>query len=35
MKNWFKVEAWVMVLIPITILLIGFVAAVVVGLFRS
>ena len=34
MKNPFKLEAWTMVLIPIVILLIGFIAAVVTGIFR-
>lgn len=31
MKNRFKLEAWVMILIPIIVLLIGFIAALVVG----
>jgi hypothetical protein len=34
MKNPFKLEAWTMVLIPIVILLIGFIAAEVTGTFR-
>ena len=33
-KNPFKLEAWTMVLIPIVSLLIGFIAAVVTGIFR-
>jgi len=32
MKSFFKVEAWIMMLIPITILLIGLVAVIAVGL---
>jgi hypothetical protein len=32
MKNPFKLEAWTMVLIPIVVLLIGFIAAVLVGI---
>lgn len=35
MKNPFKLEAWVMVSIPIVVVLIGFIAAVVVGLFHG
>jgi hypothetical protein len=34
MKNPFRLEAWTMVLIPIVILLIGFIAAVVTDIFR-
>jgi hypothetical protein len=34
MKNPFKLEAWTMVLIPIVILLIGFIAALVTGIVR-
>jgi hypothetical protein len=31
MKNRFKLEAWMMILIPIIVLLVGFVAALVIS----
>ena len=34
MKSRFKLEAWVTILIPIVVLLVGFIAAVVVGKLR-
>lgn len=34
MKNPFKLEAWVMILIPIAVLVIGLIAAVVIPVLR-
>jgi hypothetical protein len=34
MRNRFKLEAWVMALIPVLILVIGFITAVIVGVLH-
>jgi hypothetical protein len=34
MRNRFKLEAWVMVLIPVVTLVIGFITAIIVGVLH-